>query len=219
MLETLIKGSWMMIPLLVCSILTAAVVLDRFLVFYRYRKLNTEALRSRVMSLVRDGNLYEAATFCQSTPGPVSAVMLTGLQSFVKYSGLEEPPEMVRASTEKSMEDYSYHALSAVGKRLNVLATVGNAAPLFGMAGTVTGMISAFAELQMAAGLDPGAVAGGISEALVTTAAGLLIALAAVIPYNIFTAETEKIELEVDEASSELLEYLTVHPKTHGEAA
>jgi biopolymer transport protein ExbB/biopolymer transport protein TolQ len=103
--------------------------------------------------------------------------------------------------------------MSTVRKRLWILSTVANAAPLFGMAGTVMGMIKSFDKLAQA-GLDAGAVGAGISEALITTAAGLLIALGAVIPFNIFTSMAENVELEIDEASSEMLEFLAEHPDT-----
>jgi biopolymer transport protein ExbB len=78
------------------------------------------------------------------------------------------------------------------------------------MAGTVLGMISSFESLSSAAALDASLVAGGISEALITTAAGLLIALAAVIPLNIFTTMSENIELEIEDAASELVETVTM---------
>ena len=91
--------------------------------------------------------------------------------------------------------------------RLNWLATISNVAPLFGMTGTVTGMIRSFGSLQGAGSLDAGAVGAGISEALVATAAGLILALASLIPYNGFMNRVEKMNLEIGEAASELVEY------------
>ena len=76
------------------------------------------------------------------------------------------------------------------------------------MAGTVLGMIKSFESLRGAGALEAGLVAGGISEALITTAAGLLIALAAVIPYNIFISAVEKINLEMEDASSEMVDFV-----------
>jgi biopolymer transport protein ExbB len=210
MLEKIIQGGYMMVPLLACSVVAVAVLIDRFLVFRRVVRIDNQSLRAQVLELVRQRKLLEAARLCSSTPGPVSAVMLTGIQTFVKYRDQGESPETIRACTEKAMEDYALHAMHAVEKRLNILTSIGNAAPLFGMTGTVTGMIASFKAMQAAAGLDQGAVARGISEALITTAAGLLIALLAVIPYNQFVAKVDELDLQVGEASAELLEYLTV---------
>jgi biopolymer transport protein ExbB/TolQ len=111
------------------------------------------------------------------------------------------------AIMEKAMDGYAQQAMKAVEKRFNVLVTIGSAAPLFGMTGTVTGMIASFGAMS-AAGVEASGVAAGISEALITTAAGLLIALAAVIPYNVFLSMSERIDLEIEEAHSELLEFV-----------
>ena len=133
-----------MLPLLVCSVLSLAVVFDRAFAFYNHKKIDIRALRARIMELMGKGNFHEAAILCSNTPGPVSAVLLSGIQSYVKHRKLQKSPEHLAMVMEKAMEDYSLHALSAVEKRLNVLSTVGNAAALLGMTGTVTGMISSF---------------------------------------------------------------------------
>ncbi|MFW5839535.1 MAG: MotA/TolQ/ExbB proton channel family protein, partial [Planctomycetota bacterium] len=106
-------------------------------------------------------------------------------------------------------EDYSDHALAAVEKRMTVLSTVGYAAPLLGMCGTVVGMIRSFSAMaDQAATGGGGAVAAGISEALITTAAGLIIALMAVIPYHYFNSKVETIDLEINETVAELLDHV-----------
>ncbi len=207
MLEILIKGSVMMIPLMFCSVLAVAVLIDRAWAFYQHRKIDNPALRAKILELLAADKVDEASLLCASTPGPVSAVLLAGLQSYLKHRQRADSVASLAAIMEKAMDDYSQHALSAVSKRLNVLSTVGNAAPLLGMTGTVTGMIIAFDEMRKGI-IDTGAVAAGISEALITTAAGLIIALMAVIPYNIFTSMADGIELEIEEAGSELLDFV-----------
>jgi biopolymer transport protein ExbB len=204
MLETIIQGKLMMIPLMVCSVISLGVFIDRMWAFYSNGKVDTRALRAQLLKHLRRGEVKDAAMLCVSTPGPVSAVLLTGLQSYIKLE--KKTPENLRLTVGETMEDYSMHSMSAVEKRLWILSTIGNAAPLLGMTGTVIGMIKSFEELAKAA--DPAVIGIGISEALITTAAGLLIALGAVIPYSIFTSMAEKIELDIDEASSEMLEFL-----------
>ncbi len=206
MLETIIQGKMMMLPLMVCSIISLGVFIDRMWAFYSNSKIDTRALRAQLMKHLRRGEVKEAAMLCVSTPGPVSAVLLTGLQSYAKLE--KKTPENLRLTVGEAMEDYSLHSMSAVEKRLWILSMIGNSAPLLGMTGTVIGMIKSFEELAKAA--DPAVLGIGISEALITTAAGLLIALGAVIPYSIFTNMAEEIELDIDEASSEMLEFLAV---------
>ncbi len=214
MLETIIKGGPLMIPLLICSILALAALLDRLWAFHANSKIDVRALRSGLMELLAEGRVDDAVVLVSSTPGPVAAVLLAGLQSYLKLKQQGQPVEIIRSVMGKAMDDCSLHAMSAVEKRLNILSTVGNSAPLFGMTGTVTGMISSFESLAGAAAMNAGLVAAGISEALITTAAGLLIALAAVIPYNMFTSTADKIALEIEEAASSLLDFVTTHETT-----
>ncbi len=216
MLETIIQGSWMMVPLMICSVLALAAIIDRWWAFRTNAGVDARALRSKVLDLLGEGEIDEAAKLCASTPGPVSAVILAGLQAYSRLKAIGGKPEIIRVVTEKAMEDYSLHAMSAVEKRLNILSTVGNAAPLLGMTGTVTGMIRSFAIMSSMEGLQAGAVAGGIAEALVTTAAGLLIAIAAVIPYHIFMSMANNVELEIEETSTELLDFVTIHEGVKG---
>lgn len=205
MLETIIQGRLMMVPLVICSVMSLAVFVDRMWAFYTNSKVDARALRAQLLTLLRRGDLKGAALLCVNTPGPVSAVLLAGLQSYDKLK--KRTPENLRMTVGEAMEDHALHSMSAVEKRLWVLSTVGNAAPLFGMAGTVMGMIKSFQKLAEA-GIDASAVGVGISEALITTAAGLLIALGAVIPFSIFTSMAENIELEIEEATAEMLDFL-----------
>lgn len=207
MLHLLIAGGSMMVPLLVCSILAVAVVIDRGYAFYLHSKTDTRSLRRRVLELLGEDRVDEAAALCAGTPSPVSAVLLTGLQSYKRHREIAPRAESLMAIMEKAMDGYAQQAMKAVEKRFNVLVTIGSAAPLFGMTGTVTGMIASFGAMS-AAGVEASGVAAGISEALITTAAGLLIALAAVIPYNVFLSMSERIDLEIEEAHSELLEFV-----------
>ncbi|MFO7871337.1 MAG: MotA/TolQ/ExbB proton channel family protein [Kiritimatiellia bacterium] len=213
MLETIVQGRLMMIPLMICSVMALAVMIDRAIAFHRNAAaVDTRALRAQLMKLLREGKLKDAGLLCVNTPGPVSAVLLAGLQSFVNLE--KRNPEYLRMTVGGAMDDHTLHSMGAVEKRLWILTTVGNAAPLFGMAGTVLGMIKSFEKLAQMA--DTSQVAVGISEALITTGAGLLIALFAVIPFNIFSSMAEDIELEIEEASSEMLNFLASRAEQEG---
>lgn len=210
MLETIIKGGAMMVPLMLQSVLALAVALDRWLAFSRNDRVDSRSLRAKVLELVASGRIEEAALLCSNTPGPVSAVLLAGLQAYAKFRGVTAGrPETCRALVEDAMENAAQVASAAVNKRLGVLSFIAGSAPLLGMLGTVTGMISAFAGMAVG-GVSNETVSAGISEALITTAAGLIIALVAVVPYHYFTARAGGIETEMVEAASELLDHITL---------
>ena len=206
MLERLIMGGYMMIPLGVCSIVMVAVLLERSLAFRRNGRLDIRTLRTKVRGLVGEGKVDEAMTLCASTPSPVAAVLLVGLQTCKRSEIMRVPVSMQRQLVKESMDDYTPQALHAVEMRLNWLATIANVAPLFGMTGTVTGMIRSFGSLAGAGSLDAGVVGAGISEALVATASGLIIALISLIPYNSFMNKVAKVNLEIGEAASDLVQ-------------
>jgi biopolymer transport protein ExbB len=203
MLEIIYKGGWMMLPLAVCSLLTLAVIVDRAWAFLANAKVQTRSLRAKVLERLARDEPEEAALLCAETPGPVSAVLLAGLKAYVKHRRVANRAEPLTATMKQAMDDYAHHAIDAVERRLNVLATVATAAPLLGMTGTVTGMIRMFKDI---AAKGPEFAGVGIAEALITTATGLIIALVALIPYNIFTSFSNRIDLEIVETTSELLD-------------
>lgn len=213
MLEQILAGGPMMFPLMACSLVGLAVVFERWVVFRANRRIDTHALRSKVLAYLRAGNPDGAIAECISTGGPVASVLLVGLRSYVQVRAKNEPSETMRMVVGQVMQDYSVQAMSVMNRHLDVLTTVGTAAPLFGMAGTVTGMIASFGGMAEAGSVSGGGgvVARGIAEALITTAAGLIIALAAVIPQSLYFRWSDEIDLEIEEASSEFLEFILVH--------
>jgi len=202
-----------MVPLVICSLVSLAVVFDRWRAFRENRKVDTRSLRAKVLTHLRTKNIEGAISECESSHGPIASVLLAGLRSYSQLSGKGESSETMRLVVGQVMEDYSAQAMSVVNKRLDVLTTIGTAAPLLGMTGTVTGMIASFAGLADAGsvGGSGGAVANGIAEAMVTTAVGLIIALLAVIPQSVFNRWSDEIELEIEEGSSEVVEFILTH--------
>jgi biopolymer transport protein ExbB len=213
MLENILKGGPIMVPLVICSLVSLAVVFDRWRAFRENRKVDTRSLRAKVLTHLRANNIEGAISECESSNGPIASVLLAGLRSYSQLSGKGESSETMRLVVGQVMEDYSAQAMSVVNKRLDVLTTIGTAAPLLGMTGTVTGMIASFAGLADAGsvGGSGGAVANGIAEAMVTTAVGLIIALLAVIPQSVFNRWSDEIELEIEEGTSEVVEFILTH--------
>ena len=210
MLEHIINGKIMMIPLVICSLVSLAVVYDRWFAFKANRAIDTRSLRTKVLNHLRADNLDAATEECIAAKGPLASVLLAALRSYEQLKGKGESAETMRLVVGQVMDDYSAQSMHVVNKRLDVLTTIGTAAPLLGMTGTVTGMIASFSGL--ADGGDNSAVANGIAEAMITTATGLIVALFAVVPQSVFNRWSDEIELEIEEANSELVEFiLTQH--------
>lgn len=214
MLEQILQGGPLMIPLAICSLVTFAVVFDRYMAFRSNRQVDTRALQSKVMALLRAGDSASAIAECEASRGPIAAVLLVGLQTYEQLRDKNEAAETMRMVVSEAMIDHASQAMGIVNQRLDILTTIGTAAPLLGMTGTVTGMIASFKGLADASGGAGGGtvVANGIAEALVTTAVGLIVALLAVIPQSVFNRWSDGIELEIEEVTSAFVKFiLTQH--------
>ena len=210
MLEYLIDGGLMMIPLMLCSIIAIAVIIDRTLAFRR-ADTDTRGLRRDVSEALDAGRLDAAIEACQRYRGPVAAVMLAGLDKLRRLRRRKRDLAEIEVNVGKTMEDFAPHVLESLEKRLNILSLIAAASPLLGMTGTVTGMIESFDQIVQTGGGDIAeAAAGGISEALVTTAAGLLIALPALVAYNILTKRIDRFTLEIEKSTTELLDFISL---------
>jgi biopolymer transport protein ExbB len=208
MLPIILKGGSMMVPLMVESLLCIALIFERYMVFKK-ALVDTSALRTEVISLLKKGDIGQAITLCANTPGPVSAVLLVGLRKYQRVVATEKDRSGLDDVVTKAMSDYAPHVLQVLEHRLNLLALIGTTAPLLGMTGTVTGMIGAFGNIAATGSMEGPVVAGGISEALITTAAGLVISMPAVIAYNLYARKVERIVLDVEEASTALVDFVT----------
>jgi len=208
-IEQILKGGPLMLPLILCSLVSLAVVYDRWAAFHANRKIDTRSLRARVLQSLRRDDISAAIAECEAQRGPLASVLLAGLRSYEKLQQKGERSETMRMVVAQTMEDYAAQAMGVVNKRLDVLTTIATAAPLLGMTGTVTGMIASFSSLNATG--DGSEVTAGIAEALLTTAAGLIIALTAVIPQSFFNRWSDEIELEIEESSTELIEHILTH--------
>ena len=206
MMGYLMDGGWMMLPLLACSIGLLAVVIDRVRAFRAASKCDPVKVRAAVREAVAAGDIGKAKAACEETEGPVAAVLMTGLQRLEHMKAKGKSEADIEAGVSKAMEDYAPKAMKGLEQRLGAMVLISSVAPLLGMCGTVTGMINSFSVMAEAAGLDPGAVAGGISEALITTAAGLLIAIPGVVAYNMFQRRIEDWNTHLESAIAELVQ-------------
>lgn len=213
MLEHIIKGGPIMLPLLALSVLALAVIIDRIRAF-RTASADTDAFRDKVIESLETEKFEDAIADCEAFGGPVAAVLLVGIHKYRRLRERNRSLTEIEGNVTKTMNDYAPHVIEALEKRLNLLTLIASVSPLLGMTGTVTGMIKSFGVMAEIGGLDASKVAGGISEALITTAAGLLIAMPAVIAYNIFSRQVDRHILEIEESATELIDFITLE---HGE--
>lgn len=209
MLYYLFAGKLFMIPLLACSIIAIAVIIDRIRAF-RLADSDSFEMRRNVSGLLENHKIDEAIDECGKYHGPVAAVMLAGLDKLRRLAKLGRSNTEIEISVSKTMEDYAPHVLEPLEKRLNLLTLVGMISPLLGMTGTVTGMIASFGAIAQGGGSATEAVGVGISEALITTAAGLLIALPALVAHNLLARRMDKFTLEIEETVIELNDYVSL---------
>jgi len=190
------QGGMFMYPLLFFSVLAATVAIERFIVFSK-AKLNVSDFLTKIRkALLVNRNVKEAIKICEQSKGPVASVMKAGL---LRYG---HPREDI----EKTIENAALYELDRLEKRLGVLATTANVAPMLGFLGTVAGMIKSFATLAEQGLTNPAAVAVGISEALITTATGLIIAIPAQLVYNWYTTKITRFVRDIETASNMLVE-------------
>ncbi len=202
--DVIFDGGVLMWPILACSIVALAITIERFFSLRR-ASIDTRDFMDTMRTVLRQNRFQDAIDVCDETDGPIARIMKAGL---LKHNRSKE-------DIREAIQDAGHLEIPRLERYMSALATCANIAPLLGLLGTVTGMIKAFAQIQHKEGLvNPADLAGGINSALVTTAAGLSIAIPALVAYNYFVSRVENMILEMEISSSELVELLT---KNRGE--
>ena len=193
------------ILLFIESIWSLAVMIDRYLYFSAARKQSRE-FAPKVAGALKDSKLEEAIKIAdRSKKSHLAEVVTAGLQEFRSSQGAVN--EETIESSKRALERAEAIVHAKLKRGLGVLATIGSTAPFVGLLGTVIGILNAFQQIAVQKSSGIGAVAGGISEALVTTAFGLLVAIPAVMTFNYFSGRVEAFDVEMDNSSSELVDY------------
>jgi len=196
------KGGPLMYLIILCSVLAFAVILERLYHLYRAR-IDTGKFMEEIVSILRRNRVMEALNLCDKTPGPTARIVKAGI---IKH---DRPKTEIR----EAIEDTALHEVPLLEKNLGVLATIAHISPLLGLLGTVVGMVRAFQVIQEKATLlqpvNPGDLAGGIWEALVTTVAGLSVAIPAYVAYNYLVSRVDGLVLDMEKSASDLVNILT----------
>lgn len=195
MLEIIIAGGVMMIPIILASIIALAIIFERFWALRRSKVIPAADIEM-ARKLAEAGQVSTNTVNNLSASSVVGSVLATGLAS----------SNLPRHVMKENVEEAGRHAVHRLERYLPALATIGSIAPLMGLLGTVFGMISSFSQISKAGAGDPAAVAGGISEALITTAAGLMVALVAVIFHRLLKAKVDNYVIGMEQEAVKLIE-------------
>lgn len=198
MLILMDKGGPLMWLLLLGSVVAIAFFLERMFHYHRAQISAVDFVQG-IRNTLQRGNYIESLALCDETPGPVAQVVKAAVVNH--DHGREEIREAV--------QDVARSEVARLERNLVVLATIAQVAPLLGFLGTVMGMINMFQVIQQAPLPNPGDLAGGIWQALLTTAAGLALAIPTYIAYNFLVSRVQSIVLDMEKAANEIVTYLT----------
>ncbi|MBI4418193.1 MAG: MotA/TolQ/ExbB proton channel family protein [Ignavibacteriales bacterium] len=196
LLDLFLKGGILMYPILFCSIIALVIVVERFLIL-RKSAIDAGQFMLKLRSVLQRGNIMEGINFCSRSSAPLANILRKGLTKF------PEGHDRIREAIENAGKEETFK----LEHRLGILASIAGIAPLLGFLGTVTGMIGAFRTIQERGGaVNPGDLAGGIWEALLTTAFGLLVGIVAYGFYNYFVNRVGRFVYEMENGSEEFLD-------------
>ncbi len=197
MVDLFLAGGDFMWPILALLIIGLAFSLERLWTLTR-ASINTRKFLARLHNALQDGGIEAAAAECEKTQGPVASILHAGLSRAEK--GVEH--------VEKAITNAGSIEMAFLERGMIVLTTVIVIAPMLGFTGTVAGMINAFDSIKKANDISPAIVAGGISQALLTTLFGLVTAMIIQVFYNFFTSRIDKLIIDMEESSVELMDAL-----------
>jgi biopolymer transport protein ExbB/biopolymer transport protein TolQ len=195
------------IVLFIQSAWSIGVMIDRWIAFSGARK-QSRMFAPQVAGALREGKIEEAVRVAERyRKSHLAKVVTAGLQEFKAHQDSSDIPGDDIDASKRALERAEAIVHAELKRGLGGLATIGSTAPFVGLFGTVVGILNAFRKISESKATGLSAVAGGISEALVTTALGLFVAIPAVMMFNYFTGKVEAFDVEMDNSSSELIDY------------
>ncbi|HTR82021.1 MAG TPA: MotA/TolQ/ExbB proton channel family protein [Bacteroidota bacterium] len=198
LLDLFLRGGVVMWPILLCSLIAAAIIIEKFIVLSR-AKVDPGQLMLKIRSSVSRNDLVGAVNACSQVKAPVANILKKGV---VKY---KEGHEAVKTAIEGAGKEEVFY----LEKRLGLLANLAGIAPMLGFLGTVTGMIAAFRTIEQLGGnVNPSNLAGGIWEAMLTTAFGLIVGIPALGFYNYFVTKVNRLVFEIEQSAEEFLDFM-----------
>ncbi|MCQ9208334.1 MAG: MotA/TolQ/ExbB proton channel family protein [Omnitrophica bacterium] len=201
MWDVIQKGGPLMYLIILCSIVAVAVIIERLYHLHRAR-VNIDKFMENISNAIKRNRIMEAIDLCEKTPGPIAHIIKAGI---LKH-------DRSRQEIKEAIEDAGIYEVPRLEKNLGALATIAHISPLLGLLGTVTGMVRAFQTIQEKASafhpVSPGNLAGGIWEALITTCAGLIVAIPTFVAYNYLVSRVKGFVVEMNRSATELINIL-----------
>ena len=198
LLEIMVQGGWVMVPIVLLSILTIYLFVERLMTIRR-ATTDPHAITQRIREYVQAGDIRGAMGYCESQDKPITRILKHGLER------LGRPI----AEIQDSVQAQGSHEAFELEKRTELLASIAGIAPMIGFLGTVTGMIRAFQEIQNLQGnVNPSVLAGGIWEALLTTAAGLIVGILAFFFYNMLLTRIKRLINDMERSATDFIDLL-----------
>lgn len=198
--ELIKMGGPLMVPILLCSLFALSIIIEK-LIYFSQIKTNVPQLKAKIFAFMKSNKIKEAIQACDANPSPAAKIFRAGLLKF------GAPREEIK----ESLEDVGLLEIPKLESRLSALATIAHISPLLGLLGTVTGMVSCFHTIQVRAAslspVTPGDLAGGVGEALLTTVAGLMVAIPTFVAYNYCVSRVNRFVLEMERSATELVNY------------
>ena len=206
MLDMILRGGWVMIPIILGSILAIALVIERWW-FFRETRLDTAGFAREIFGMVERGQLERALGACNGVAHPLGSVLRAGLEH-----ANETPWEIQRV-----MEREGQRQVEKAEKNLNYLVLVIGVEPLLGFLGTILGLIRAFMSWERySTSVTVSALAAGIYQAMITTASGLIVAIPCFVLYNILLGKVSTTAQELSHYGDELVSFLVARQKSAG---
>jgi len=188
--------------IIMCSVIALGVVIERAYHLYR-AQIDTKEFMDKISSTIRRNRIMEAVDICDRMPGPIAHILKAGIMKH----------DRTRAEIKEAIEDAGLFEIPRLEKNMGILATIAQISPLLGLLGTVTGMVKAFQVIEQKAALlypvSAADLAGGIWEALLTTVAGLIVAIPTFVVYNYFISRVDAFVLDMERSSTDLVNILS----------
>ena len=191
------RGGPVMIPIVMCSVFSMTLIIERLAFFLRLQMgMDLERFFEALRPLVDGRKWKDAAALCEATGGPVARVVTAGV------AARDGAPQEI----DDAMEETAHAELPAVEQHLRLLSTLAQVSTLLGLLGTVTGLVRAFQAIQTKTGagnpVNPGDLAGGVWEALITTVAGLIVAIPTIVAYNYLASRVAEVQFHMEKAAA-----------------
>jgi biopolymer transport protein ExbB len=202
MIQFFLKGGLLMWPILLCSVIAVTITLER-LFYFRKSRVNVSLFLAQIKTFLSQNKVKEAEGFVKKFQGPVAHIIAVGIKNRHQSHLPQKMDEM--------MSQAGSEELRKLEKHLRTLGIIAHISPLLGLLGTVTGMIQAFMKIQGLGGrVDASVLAGGIWAALITTAAGLMVAIPTMVVYHYFEGKVDEFATQMKHAVQSLFDWLGV---------